>query len=205
MRYPELFTGWIIPKCLRKAEPIILERYTANLLPGLPLQPLVSADMNLMIAANPFSGRKPLWTRLKATRASNSSCYNCWPGAILAANLIEKGGDSIIRYDKSRKADRPFIATVSHDKKWIAATYTAETGNLWTNPERSCQYADPSVSIKPGESKILRLKTFVFKGSPADLLTLIDKEQLKWIDFFAPHLCKLSNKDLELLSCLNSA
>ena len=94
-----------------------------------------------------------------------------WP---VAARRIEKGADSITHYNKSRKADRPFIATLSHDKKWIAATYTRETGNLWTNPERSCQHADPSVSLKPGESKSLQLKTFVLQGTLTELLRVID-------------------------------
>jgi len=97
-----------------------------------------------------------------------------WP---VAAVRKEKGIDSITRYNKSRKTDKPFIATLSHDKKWIAATYTQETGNLWTNPERSCQHADPSISLKPGESKTLRLKTFIFKGTLDRLLDLIDNEQ----------------------------
>jgi hypothetical protein len=99
-----------------------------------------------------------------------------WP---VAPVRIEKDEDAITRYNKSRKADKPFIATFSHDKKWIAATYTQETGNLWTNPERSCQHADPSVSLKPGESKSLQLKTFIFKGTLGELLPLIDKQPLK--------------------------
>jgi hypothetical protein len=97
-----------------------------------------------------------------------------WP---VPLNRIEKDADSVTRYYKSRKADRPFIATVSHDGKWIAATCTSETGNLWTNPERSCQHADPSVSLKAGETKTLRLKTFIMKGSLEDLLRVVDKEQ----------------------------
>jgi hypothetical protein len=100
-----------------------------------------------------------------------------WP---VANRRQEKDEDGITRYHKSRKTDRPFIATISHDKKWIAATYTAETGNLWTNPERSCQHADPSVSLKPGESKSLQLKTFIIKGTLDDLLPLIDLEMSKY-------------------------
>lgn len=96
-----------------------------------------------------------------------------WP---IASKRIEKDADSITRYNKSRKADKPFIATLSHDKKWIAATYTFETGNLWTNPARSCQHADPSVSLKPGEIKTLQLETFIFKGTLNKLLQIVDKK-----------------------------
>jgi hypothetical protein len=97
-----------------------------------------------------------------------------WP---VAPKKIDKGEDSITRYYKSKKADEPFIATYSHDKKWIAATYTAETGNLWTNPERTCQHADPSITLNAHETKSLVLKTFLFKGSPEMLLKYIAKEQ----------------------------
>lgn len=82
----------------------------------------------------------------------------------IVPNRIEKDQDSITRYNKSRKANLPLIATISHDKKWIAATYTAETGNLWTNPERSCHHADPATSLSNNEIKILSLKTFLYKG-----------------------------------------
>jgi hypothetical protein len=77
------------------------------------------------------------------------------------------------------KADKPFIATLSQDKKWIAATYTSETGNLWTNPERSCQHADPSILLNAGETKIIELKTFIFKGELEKVLQHINKEHLK--------------------------
>lgn len=81
------------------------------------------------------------------------------------AKRIEKDADSITRYYKSRKSNQPFIATLSHDKKWVAATYTRETGKLWTNPGRSCQHADPVVSLGPGKTRSLHLKTFVSKGT----------------------------------------
>lgn len=97
-----------------------------------------------------------------------------WP---VPVKKVEKDAESITRYYKSRKADRPIIATFSHNKKWIAATYTRETGNLWTNPERSCQHADPSISLKPGETRSLELKTFVFKGTLDGLLQLVDNQQ----------------------------
>lgn len=97
-----------------------------------------------------------------------------WP---VSSVRIEKGEDSIVHYHKSRKADMPFIATVSRDQKWIAATYTKETGNVWTNPERTCQHADPSVNLMPGETKELRLKTFLIKGSLEVLLDAIKKSE----------------------------
>jgi len=99
-----------------------------------------------------------------------------WP---VASRRVERDEDSITRYNKSRKADKPFIATFSHDKKWVAATYTRETGNLWTNPERSCQHADPSVMLRPGESETLQLKTFIIKGGLDQVLQLTENESAK--------------------------
>lgn len=96
-----------------------------------------------------------------------------WP---IPSRCIEKNEDSITRYYKSKKADKPFIATLSHDGKWIAATFTKEAGNLWTNPERTCQHADPAINLKSGETKSLQLKTFVIRGSLSQLLDLINKE-----------------------------
>jgi hypothetical protein len=93
-----------------------------------------------------------------------------WP---VNSKRIEKDEDDITRYHKSRKADQPFIATLSHDKKWIAATYTKETGNLWTNPERSCQHADPSITLKAGDTNTLELKTYILKGNLEQLLKMV--------------------------------
>jgi hypothetical protein len=99
-----------------------------------------------------------------------------WP---VSPSRIEKDENSVTRYNKSRKADKPFIATLSHDKKWIAATYTSETGNLWTNPERTCQHADPAILLNAGETKNIQLKTFIFQGTLNQLLQHIDSQHLK--------------------------
>ena len=98
--------------------------------------------------------------------------YN-WP---VPSKRIEKDEDFITRYYKSRKADQPFIATISHDKNWIAATYTKETGNLWTNPERSCQHADPAITLKAGDTNTLELKTYILKGNLEQLLKVMPKK-----------------------------
>jgi len=92
---------------------------------------------------------------------------------------IQKDEDGNTRYNVSKKTDRPVIATLSHDGKWVSATYTRETGNLWTNPERSCQHADPAVNLGPGETKTLELKTFILKGNLGRLLVLVDLEMAK--------------------------
>ena len=74
------------------------------------------------------------------------------------------GKNGITKYYRSTKVTHPFIATLSHDNKWIVATYTLQPGNLWTNPARSCQHADPEISLYPHKTKTMRLTTFVYRG-----------------------------------------
>jgi len=99
-----------------------------------------------------------------------------WP---VPTERIQKDEDGITRYYKSKKIDEPFIATVSHDGKWIAATFTNETGNVWTNPERSCQHADPSIILQPGETKTLRLKTIFVKGTLDQVLRKVQQQKMQ--------------------------
>jgi hypothetical protein len=97
-----------------------------------------------------------------------------WP---VPTERIQKDEDGITRYYKSKKIDEPFIATISHDQKWIAATFTNETGNVWTNPERSCQHADPFIILGPGETKTLTLKTLMVKGTLEDVLYKVQQQR----------------------------
>ncbi len=100
-----------------------------------------------------------------------------WP---IPEKRVEKDEDSITRYNKSQKVDMPFIATLSHDKKWVAATFTPATGNLWTNPERSCQHADPEISLNLKETKTLKLTTFVYKGPLNMLFHYIEEDKKRY-------------------------
>lgn len=97
-----------------------------------------------------------------------------WP---LNKDRKVRGEDDIMRYYKSRKTDKPLIATQSHDHTWIAATYTPQTGNLWTNPERSCHHADPATDLAPNSTGDLKLKTFLYRGKMQQLLAKINAER----------------------------
>src|SRR5216117_4100586 len=113
----------------------------------------------------------------------------CWPPICLpcryldsytwpvppAGKRVVKHGD-ITYYYASRPVDDPFVATVSQDGKWIAATFTRETGNVWTNPELTCQHADPETSLKARGTASLEGKTFVFMGTLEQFLEKIRKE-----------------------------
>ena len=73
--------------------------------------------------------------------------------------------DDIKHYHKSRAVDAPFIATLSQDGSWVIASFTRTTGNVWSNPELTCQHVDPQTALSPGEEAILETKILVVRGS----------------------------------------
>ncbi len=117
--------------------------------------------------------------RLKMTETQWLPCRYLdsyeWPVPPPDKRVEKKEG--ITYYNASRPVDEPFIATVSRDERWIVATYTLHTGNVWSNPELTCQHADPSTELNPGETKRVELKTFVLRGSLADLWAKISADR----------------------------
>ncbi len=113
--------------------------------------------------------------RLRMTEAEWLPCRYLdsyeWPVPPADKRVQKKEG--ITYYNASRPVDEPFLATVSKDGRWIVATYTLHTGNVWSNPELTCQHADPSTELNPGETKRVGLKTFVFRGSLAEVVPKI--------------------------------
>jgi hypothetical protein len=77
--------------------------------------------------------------------------------------------DDIAYYNKSRRVDAPFIATLSRDRRWVVASFSATTGNVWSNPELTCQHVDPQAALAPGEEAILETKILVVRGSLEDV------------------------------------
>ena len=73
--------------------------------------------------------------------------------------------DGITHYNKSRAVDAPFIATLSKDSSWVVASFTRNTGNVWSNPELTCQHVDPQATLSPGEEAILETKILFVRGS----------------------------------------
>src|ERR1041385_535240 len=65
-----------------------------------------------------------------------------WP---IPSQLVERR-DGIMYYNKSRPVDAPFIATLSQDSRWVIASFTGNTGNVWSNPELTCQHVDPQAA-----------------------------------------------------------
>lgn len=85
-----------------------------------------------------------------------------WP---VSPQRVEHRGDGITYYNKSRAVDQPLIATLSTDRKWVVASFTRTTGNVWSNPELTCQHVDPETSLTPGQQAVLEVKILVFQGS----------------------------------------
>jgi hypothetical protein len=84
-----------------------------------------------------------------------------WP---IPSQRVERR-DGITYYNKSRAVDAPFIATLSQDGRWVVASFTRNTGNVWSNPELTCQHVDPQAAVSPGEEAILETKILVVRGS----------------------------------------
>jgi len=91
-----------------------------------------------------------------------------WPVPALGKRVFKEEG--ITYYNASVPVDEPLIATLSEDGNWIAATWNPDAGNVWTNPELTCQHADSEATLKAGGTASLEVKTFVFRGTLEDLL-----------------------------------
>jgi hypothetical protein len=70
-----------------------------------------------------------------------------------------------ITYDNaSYPVDLPVIATASTDRRWVATSFTNLTGNVWSNPESTCQRVDPERPL-PVRAKIeWDVKMLIFPG-----------------------------------------
>jgi hypothetical protein len=97
-----------------------------------------------------------------------------WP---VAQQRVEKRDAGITFYNKSRRVDEPFIATVSVDGKWVAATFSRQCGNVWSNPELTCQHADPEGSLKAGGTAHLAEKMLIVRGTLNDVLVKVRKQR----------------------------
>lgn len=92
---------------------------------------------------------------------------------------VVKDEDGITYYNASRPVDQPFIAALSQERDWVAATCNPKTGNVWTNPELTCQHTDPEASLKASGTTEWERKTFLFKGTLDQALEKV-KHECKW-------------------------
>jgi hypothetical protein len=88
-----------------------------------------------------------------------------WP---VPSQRVERRGDGITYYNKSRTVDEPFIATLSTDRAWVIASVARDVGNVWSNPELTCQHVDPQLRLAANGDAASEIKLLVIRGSLAD-------------------------------------
>ena len=96
-----------------------------------------------------------------------------WP---IPSQRVERR-DDIPHYNKSRAVDAPFIATLSRDRRWVVASFTRTAGNVWSNPELTCQHVDRQGSAAPGEEVILETKILLVRGSLDDAFAMAMRQR----------------------------
>lgn len=85
--------------------------------------------------------------------------------------------DGITYRYKSRAVDVPMIATLSEDGTWVAASFAHDAGNVWSNPELTCQHVDPQVPLPHGAHAEYEVKILLFKGSLEDALEKVKSQR----------------------------
>lgn len=91
--------------------------------------------------------------------------------------LVERRSDGITYYNKSRPVDEPMIATVSEDLQWVVASFTRTAGNVWSNPELTCQHVDPETSVEAGQKAATEVRILIFKGTLDDVLRKVREQR----------------------------
>jgi hypothetical protein len=97
-----------------------------------------------------------------------------WP---VPAIRIERREDGITYYNASRAVDQPLIATLSADRTWVVASFARNPGNVWSNPELTCQHVDPQVALPPRARAIIETKILVMRGSLDDVLKKVTQQR----------------------------
>jgi hypothetical protein len=101
--------------------------------------------------------------------------------APVPAERVQHRDDGITYYYKSRVVDVPMVATLSADQTWVAASFARDPGNVWSNPELTCQHVDPEAPLPHDAHAMYEVKILIFKGSLEDALrkVLAQRETLK--------------------------
>jgi hypothetical protein len=92
---------------------------------------------------------------------------------------VQHREDGITYYYKSRRVDVPMIATLSEDRAWVAASFARDPGNVWSNPELTCQHVDPEVRLPRNGHSAYEVKILLFKGSLEDALRKVLAQRSK--------------------------
>jgi hypothetical protein len=90
---------------------------------------------------------------------------------------VERSNDGITYYHKSRAVDEPLIATLSTDGKWVVASFARTSGNVWSNPELTCQHVDQQIPLAPGVTGAMETTLLVFPGALEDVLEKVSAQR----------------------------
>jgi hypothetical protein len=90
---------------------------------------------------------------------------------------VQRQPDGITFFNAQARADEPFLATISADAKWILATFSRNPGNLWTNPDLTCQHADPDIPLARHSKGVAEEKILLFQGSLEDVLRKVQAQR----------------------------
>ena len=85
--------------------------------------------------------------------------------------------DGVMWYNARARADEPVIATVSTDGAWIVASFSHNPGNIWSNPELTCQHVDPDLPLKAGARGSIEVKILILHGALSDVETKVQKQR----------------------------
>jgi len=97
-----------------------------------------------------------------------------WP---VDQNRVEKQADGIVFFNAAQRTDEPVLATLSTDHHWIMATFSRNPGNLWTNPDLTCQHADPEIAVAHSHTGVVEEKVLLFAGTLDDVLTKVHQQR----------------------------
>ena len=96
------------------------------------------------------------------------------------ALLKEKRADGITYFNKSRAVDEPMVATMSSDGKWVAASFTRTVGNVWSNPELTCQHVDPTPPLPAHGKAVVEVEMLILRGGLDDALRKVIEQRDSW-------------------------
>jgi hypothetical protein len=95
----------------------------------------------------------------------------------IPSQRVQHRDDGISYYYKSEPVDIPLIATLSVDGTWVAASFARDPGNVWSNPELTCQHVDPQVALPKQEKAYYEMKILMFKGSLDQALRKVEVQR----------------------------
>lgn len=88
--------------------------------------------------------------------------------------------DGIAYYNASQPVDEPMLSTVSADGRWVVTSFTATTGNVWSNPELTCQHVDPEPPLPAHGTAVVEVKLLITRGTLDDALRAVRAQRRQW-------------------------